>query len=75
MAQEFLTTFADDIEEVTLQPGQISGHFCIYVDELQVFDRKTQGGFPEITTLKQLVRDVVNPDKPLGHADKKPLSH
>ena len=28
------------------------------------------GGFPEVKALKQLVRDVVNPEKDLGHSDK-----
>ena len=41
-------------------------------NDQKIFDRKVYGGFPEITTLKQLVRDVVNPEKKLGHADKKP---
>jgi selenoprotein W-related protein len=29
------------------------------------------GRFPDIKELKQLVRDVVNPEKDLGHSDKK----
>jgi selenoprotein W-related protein len=40
------------------------------VDEQVVFDRKTQGRFPEIKELKQLVRDKVCPGKNLGHSDK-----
>ena len=72
MAQEFLTTFVADIQGVTLQPGEINGHFYILINDQKIFDRKVYGGFPEITTLKQLVRDVVNPEKKLGHADKKP---
>lgn len=71
IAQEFLSTFVADIQGVTLQPGEINGHFYILIDDQNIFDRKIYGGFPEITTLKQLVRDVVNPEKNLGHADKK----
>ena len=71
MAQELLTTFVDDLHSVTLQPGEENGHFYITIDDTLVFDRKTYGGFPEITVLKQLVRDLVNPDKNLGHAEKK----
>jgi selenoprotein W-related protein len=71
MAQELLTTFADDLRSVTLQPGEENGHFNITIDDTLVFDRKTYGGFPEITVLKQLVRDQVNPEKNLGHAEKK----
>ena len=71
MAQELLTTFADDLNGVTLQPGEISGDFYISIDGKKIFDRRADGGFPEITALKQKVRDLVNPDKNLGHADKK----
>jgi selenoprotein W-related protein len=71
MAQELLTTFVDDLNSVTLQPGEENGHFYITIDDKLVFDRKTFGGFPEITVLKQLVRDQVNPEKNLGHAEKK----
>ncbi len=71
MAQEFLTTFADHIEAVTLKPGNISGVFTIYVDGQLVFDRKTNGGFIEVKELKQLLRDKINPGMNLGHSDKK----
>ncbi len=71
MAQEFLTTFLEDISSVTLKPSETSGQFSIYINETQVFDRKLHGGFPEITFLKQLIRDQVNPEKNLGHSDKK----
>jgi len=72
MAQELLTTFADDLKAVTLQPSEVSGNFQITINEKKIFDRKEYGGFPEITALKQMVRDVVNPEKSLGHADTKP---
>ncbi|WP_369124787.1 SelT/SelW/SelH family protein [Mucilaginibacter sp. 10I4] len=70
MAQELLTTFVDDIYGVTLQPSETSGIYNIRVNELVIFDRKEQGRFPEIKELKQLVRDVVSPDKSLGHSDR-----
>ena len=72
MAQELLTTFAGDLKAITLQPSEVSGDFHITIDGNKIFDRKEYGGFPEIKELKQLVRDVVNPDKSLGHADTKP---
>jgi len=72
MAQEFLTTFTDDLKAVTLQPGMVSGDFHISVNDKKIFDRKEYGGFPEIKELKQMVRDVINPGKSLGHADTKP---
>ena len=72
MAQELLTTFADDLKGVTLQPGEVSGDFHISIDDKKIFDRKEYGAFPEIKELKQMVRDVVNPGKSPGHADTKP---
>jgi len=72
MAQEFLTTFNDELKGVTLQPSEVNGDFHISIDGKKIFDRKDYGGFPEIKELKQMVRDVVSPGKSLGHADTKP---
>ncbi len=33
--------------------------------------RKREGHFPEIKELKQMIRDIVAPEKSLGHSDKK----
>lgn len=71
MAQELLSTFTDDIHGVLLQPSEVSGSYIIRIDDVVVFDRRVAGNFPEIKELKQLVRDVVAPDKSLGHSDKK----
>ena len=68
-AQEFLTSFTEDIQGLTLIPSAHNGSFIIFVDGMKVFDRKEYGGFPEIKVLKQMVRDQVAPNKPLGHAD------
>ena len=68
MAQELLTTFEDEIGELALHPGT-GGIFEVYVDGERVWSRKDMGGFPEITQLKQLVRDKVSPDRSLGHSD------
>jgi len=70
MAQEFLTTFLEDVDCVILKPSAIGGHYSISINDDIVFDRKRYGGFPEIKELKQTVRDRVNPTKNLGHADK-----
>ena len=70
MAQEFLTTFEDDLASVTLRPSEVGGQYTMYVNEEKLFDRKEHGGFPEIKELKQLVRDKVNPAKSLGYSDK-----
>lgn len=71
MAQEFLTTFADELSGVTLKPSETGGHYSIKVDNDVVFDRKDHDGFVEIKELKQMVRDKVSPEKSLGHSDKK----
>lgn len=70
-AQEILTTFSDDIEGVLLQPSESSGTFKIRINNVLIFDRVTAGRFPEIKELKQLVRDIVNPEKSLGHSNRK----
>ena len=71
MAQEFLTTFTDELSGVTIKPSEIGGAFNIRVNDELIYDRKQFGGFADITVLKQLVRDKVNPEKSLGHSDKK----
>lgn len=70
MAQELLTTFEDEIAELTLHPGS-GGIFEVHVDGQRIWSRKDMGGFPEITELKQRVRDVVSPERSLGHSDRK----
>ncbi len=69
MAQELLSTFDGDIESLTLKPGT-GGMFDIRVDEALVWSRKAQGRFPEITELKQLLRDRIDPTRDLGHIDR-----
>ena len=71
MAQELLTTFENDLYGVILHPSETAGKNNIRLEDTILFDRKEQGRFPEIKELKQLVRDVVCPDKDLGHSDKK----
>ena len=68
MAQELLTTFQDELGEVALVPGT-GGVFQIRVAGELIWDRKAQGGFPEIKELKQLVRDRVAPGRDLGHSE------
>lgn len=70
MAQELLTTFEDVLGEVALRPGRVSGVFDVWVEEKLVWSRKEKGGFPELKALKQLVRDVVAPERALGHSDR-----
>jgi len=70
MAQELLSTFTGELGEVALVPGT-GGIFRVTVADTLVWDRKSEGGFPEITTLKQRVRDEVAPGRDLGHVDRR----
>jgi selenoprotein W-related protein len=69
MAQELLSTFGAGLSEVALIPGS-GGVFRITVDDEQIWERKADGGFPDIAVLKQRVRDRVDPDRDLGHIDR-----
>ena len=69
LSQELLSTFENDLEMVSLKPSSITGTFKITVDGQQVWERKTDGGFPEAKVLKQKVRDIIAPNRSLGHSD------
>ncbi len=71
IAQELLTTFQEELGEVTLRPSTTSGLFQILLNSSIIFDRKEKGHFPEAKEIKQIVRDLVFPEKNLGHSDKK----
>lgn len=65
-AQELPSTFGNDLGEV--KPGT-GGIFQVHVDGALVWDRAAQGGFPEAKELK-LVRDHIDPERSLSHADR-----
>ncbi|WP_430397785.1 SelT/SelW/SelH family protein [Ferrovibrio sp.] len=69
MAQELLATFAEDLGEVALQPCT-GGIFHITYNDALLWERKRDGGFPDVKTLKQLVRDRLDPQRDLGHIDR-----
>lgn len=69
MAQEILTTFADEVGGVTIQPSEVGGRYTISTSDSVIFDRKEAKGFLEIKEIKQLIRDVIAPEKKLGHSD------
>lgn len=73
MAQELLSTFGPDLGEVALVPGT-GGVFSITCQGQPIWERKRDGGFPDAARLKQLVRDVIDPERDLGHSDRKPQS-
>lgn len=69
MAQELLTTFEDELDELSLRPGS-GGVFEVHVNGSLVWSRKEAGRFPDIKELKQRVRDEISPDRSLGHTDR-----
>jgi len=69
MAQELLTTFAEELGSVTLTPDRTGGVFEVRVDDEVIWSRKERGRFPELKEIKQLVRDRVAPGRSLGHTD------
>ena len=69
ISQELLSTFSDEIGGITLIPSNISGIFEIRYGREIIWDRGKKKGMPEIKELKQRVRDLVAPNKDLGHID------
>ncbi|KAL4726161.1 hypothetical protein ACLX1H_006838 [Fusarium chlamydosporum] len=78
-AQELLSTFSTGLGEVALQPST-GGTFIVSITHQApgaetastktLWDRREDGGFPETKELKRRVRDVIEPDRDLGHVDK-----
>ncbi|KAJ5964096.1 uncharacterized protein N7479_003972 [Penicillium vulpinum] len=80
-AQELLSTFSTDLGEVALVP-KTGGVFTVTIwhgtmnegeittQEIILWDRKRDGGFPEVKALKSLVRNVIAPERDLGHTDR-----
>ena len=69
MAQELLTTFAEEVGSVKLTPDATGGVFDVRVNDELIWSRKERGRFPESKELKQLVRDRIAPGRSLGHSD------
>lgn len=69
MAQELLSSFADELDEVALRPGT-GGIFEIRAGDELIWERKRDGGFPDIRELKRRVRDQLFPERDLGHLDR-----
>ncbi|CAA9273844.1 MAG: SelT/selW/selH selenoprotein [uncultured Adhaeribacter sp.] len=69
LAQELLTTFETELGEVALVPGT-GGILEVRLNDALIFSRKEAGRFPEAKELKQLIRDIIAPDRPLGHSDR-----
>ena len=78
----FLTFPPPMVKTITLVPRndeETGGRFRVWAlldhNEGQgrarlVYDRKVEGGFPELKHLKQKVRDLISPATKLGHSDR-----
>ncbi|MBA1147207.1 SelT/SelW/SelH family protein [Ectothiorhodospiraceae bacterium WFHF3C12] len=69
LAQELLFSLGDQLTEVALKPGQ-DGIFSVVLDGETLFDRRSEGRFPEPKEIKQAVRDRLAPEMDLGHSDR-----
>lgn len=69
VAEELLTTFEAEIEEVALIPSR-GGIFEVRANGQTVWSLRGERRFPEPKELKQRVRDQVAPGRVLGHADR-----
>ena len=69
IAQELLSTFSVEIRGVTLIPGHEAGIFEIRCGRNIIWERGKKKGLPEIKEIKRKVRDVVVPNKDLGHIE------
>ncbi len=67
-AQELFSTFHGKLAAIELVVGE-SGQFQVWANDQCLWDRKEQGGFPEIAELKRLLRDCIAPEASLGHCD------
>jgi selenoprotein W-related protein len=68
MAQELLVTFERELGEVALRPGD-EGVYEVRLDGVLIWSRREAGRFPEPKELKQRIRDIVAPDRSLGHSE------
>ena len=69
LAQELLSTFAEELGEVALVPGT-GGVFAIACDGELIWERRRDGGFPDLAVLKARLRDRIAPERELGHTDR-----
>ncbi|KIO30007.1 hypothetical protein M407DRAFT_159640 [Tulasnella calospora MUT 4182] len=57
------------IDSKTGDKDSVTNGDPVFANEL-LWDRKTEGGFPELKVLKQKIRDRLQPGVSLGHSDK-----
>lgn len=70
LSQELLTTFEKELGGVTLVPGTGGVLDVRLGDGRSVWSRAAEGRFPEAKELKQRLRDLIAPEKDLGHSER-----
>lgn len=69
IAQELLTTFEEELQEVVLSKRD-NGVFLVVLNGEVIADRRRDGGFVELPELKRRVRDRIASGRDLGHTDR-----
>ncbi|KAI9707490.1 MAG: hypothetical protein M1836_000451 [Candelina mexicana] len=62
----FIVDITHETSTTTAANGEITTHWRNQI----LWDRKVEGGFPEVKELKKRVRDVIDPSRDLGHVDR-----
>jgi len=65
LAQELLTTFESELDEVALRPGS-GGIFEVRLNG-EVIASNAGGEMPDPAQVKRLLRDRIAPDRRIGH--------
>ncbi|HEV8575163.1 MAG TPA: SelT/SelW/SelH family protein [Dehalococcoidia bacterium] len=66
LAQEILTTFESDVEEVALRPGS-GGIFEVRLNGEMIASNADGGPMPDVAAVKRLLRDSFAPGRRIGH--------
>jgi len=68
IAQELLQTFSEEVSECALVPSE-PGTLEVWAGSELVWSRTKGESVPEVKALKAKLRDVISPEKSLGHSE------
>jgi selenoprotein W-related protein len=66
LAQELLTTFESELDEVALRPSS-GGIFEVRLNGEVIASNADGGAMPDPAQVKRLLRDRIAPDRQIGH--------
>jgi selenoprotein W-related protein len=66
MAQELLTTFEEELDEVALVPGT-GGIFEVRLNGETIASNRADKKMPDPPAVKRAIRDRISPDRHIGH--------